>query len=167
MKERLLGQYIVLNSEGSYRVPVFRGSELPVADVLNRVAANEDWNILLEDYRDAVSIESISAAVRLARNVFMLRARVPPKDELDAPPTILGEYLVADPAICHGRPTFRGTRIFVADVLDEVACRMDWETIRIEWRGSVSHEAIAEAIRVAGRMLLDHVRVHEHQPIAS
>jgi hypothetical protein len=27
-------------------------------------------------------------------------------------PQLLGHYIVADPAICHGKPTFRGTRIF-------------------------------------------------------
>ena len=26
---------------------------------------------------------------------------------------LLGRYIVADPKICHGKPTFRGTRIFV------------------------------------------------------
>lgn len=29
----------------------------------------------------------------------------------------LGKYIVADPDICHGESTFRGTRILVADVL--------------------------------------------------
>ncbi len=38
---------------------------------------------------------------------------------------ILGRYMVADPEICHGQPTFRGTRIFVADVLDQVANGLD------------------------------------------
>ncbi|MCK5109377.1 MAG: DUF433 domain-containing protein [Methanosarcinales archaeon] len=32
----------------------------------------------------------------------------------------LGRYIVADPAICHGGPTFRGTRILVADVLEQL-----------------------------------------------
>ena len=36
-------------------------------------------------------------------------------------PQVLGRYLVADPDICHGKPTFRGTRILVADVLEQVA----------------------------------------------
>ncbi len=42
---------------------------------------------------------------------------------------ILGRFIVADPKVCHGQPTFRGTRIFVADVLDQVARGLDWETI--------------------------------------
>ena len=33
----------------------------------------------------------------------------------------LGRFVVSDPAVCHGRPTFRGTRVFVSDVLDDVA----------------------------------------------
>jgi hypothetical protein len=30
-------------------------------------------------------------------------------------------HIVADPAFSHGKPTFRGTRILVADVLKQVA----------------------------------------------
>ena len=42
---------------------------------------------------------------------------------------ILGRFIVADPKVCHGQPTFRGTRVFVADVLAQVARGFDWETI--------------------------------------
>lgn len=66
----------------------------------------------------------------------------------------LGRYIVADPAICHGKPTFRGTRIFVADVLEQVASGMAWETITEQWRGALTKEAIAEAVRLARESLL-------------
>ncbi len=66
-------------------------------------------------------------------------------------------YIVADPNICHGQPTFRGTRVLVADVLEQVARGIDWETIEEEWRGSVSHDAIAEAVRLARKAFLAHV----------
>ena len=33
----------------------------------------------------------------------------------------LGEHIVADPLICHGKPTFKGTRIMVWQILDELA----------------------------------------------
>ena len=59
----------------------------------------------------------------------------------------LGRYIVADPAICHGEPTFRGTRVLVADVLEQVASGMAWEAIMEEWHGTLTKEAIAEAIR--------------------
>ncbi len=58
---------------------------------------------------------------------------------------IVGRYIVTDPKICHGKPTFRGTRIMVSQVLDQVARGMTWETIEEEWRDKVPGEAIAEA----------------------
>jgi uncharacterized protein (DUF433 family) len=69
---------------------------------------------------------------------------------------ILGRFIVADPKICHGQPTFRGTRIFVADVLEQVARGLDWETIIEEWHGSITHEVIAEAVHLAAQALLKH-----------
>ncbi len=61
----------------------------------------------------------------------------------------LGRYIVVDPAICHGEPTFRGTRVLVADVLEQVASGMAWEAIIEEWRGTLTIDAIAEAVRMA------------------
>jgi uncharacterized protein (DUF433 family) len=69
----------------------------------------------------------------------------------------VGRYVVADPAICHGQLTFRGTRIFVADVLEQVASGMAWEAIIEEWHGSITKEAIAEAVQLATHALLKHV----------
>ena len=60
----------------------------------------------------------------------------------------LGRYIVADPAICHGRPTFRGTRVLVADILNQVARGMAREAIPAEWPRSLSKKAIAEAVRL-------------------
>ena len=64
---------------------------------------------------------------------------------------LLGRYVVADPAICHGQLTFVGTRILVADVLEMVAQGMAWSKICKECHGRINEEAIAEAIRLAGR----------------
>jgi uncharacterized protein (DUF433 family) len=58
---------------------------------------------------------------------------------------------VSDPKICHGQPTFRGTRILVADVFDQVADGHAWETIVEEWHGSIAPDAIAEAVTLAGK----------------
>jgi uncharacterized protein (DUF433 family) len=65
-----------------------------------------------------------------------------------------GRYVVVDPETCHGQPTFRGTRIRVADVLEQVALGMAWESIIDDWRGSISKEAIAEAVRFANEAYL-------------
>lgn len=69
----------------------------------------------------------------------------------------LGRYIVADSAICHGEPTFRGMRILVADVLEQIASGMSWEAIIEEWRGVLTKEAIDEAVRLAREALVTHV----------
>jgi len=69
---------------------------------------------------------------------------------------ILGRHIVADPEICHGKPTFVGTRIMVAQVLKQVAQGMPWDAIMAEWRGAVTREAIAEAAELAQRTFEDH-----------
>lgn len=37
---------------------------------------------------------------------------------------MLGRYVVVDPSVCHGQPTFAGSRVRVADVLEQVAMGM-------------------------------------------
>jgi uncharacterized protein (DUF433 family) len=59
---------------------------------------------------------------------------------------LLGRYMVADSEICHGTPTFLGARIMVAQVLKQVAKGMPWDAITAEWRGTVTREAIADAV---------------------
>jgi len=70
----------------------------------------------------------------------------------------MGRYVVTDPRICHGEPTFRGTRILVSDVLEQVASGMAWAAIVEEWRGSITPEAISEAVRLATEAF----RAHAH-----
>jgi len=81
-------------------------------------------------------------------------------------PKLLGRYIVADPQICHGQPTFRGTRIFVADVLEQVASGMAWEAIIEEWNGNITKEAIAEAVQLATQALLKHADEFILEPAA-
>jgi uncharacterized protein (DUF433 family) len=69
---------------------------------------------------------------------------------------LLGRYIVADPKVCHGKPTFLGTRIMVAQVLKQLAKGMSWDAITAEWRGAVTKEAITEAVQLAQRTFEDH-----------
>jgi len=71
---------------------------------------------------------------------------------------VLGRYIVADPEICHGQLVFRGTRILVSDVLEQISNGMAWEAIIEEWHGSLTIEAIAEAIRLAREAMVTHVQ---------
>jgi uncharacterized protein (DUF433 family) len=65
-----------------------------------------------------------------------------------------GKHIVADPRICHGQWTFRGTRIMVWQVLEQVAEEMPWDAIIKDWRGTVPREAIAEAVDLARETLV-------------
>lgn len=78
--------------------------------------------------------------------------------------TTIGSYIVLDPDICHGKPTFRDTRIMVSQVLDQVARGMSWELIESEWRGKVPRAAISEAVYLANQVLNEHFADHLLEP---
>jgi len=69
---------------------------------------------------------------------------------------LMGRYIVADPEICHGQPTFRGTRIMVWQVLEMLADEKAWETIIEQCHHSITKEAIAEVVTLAGEAFLKH-----------
>ena len=63
---------------------------------------------------------------------------------------------MADPRICHGKPAFKGTRIMVWQVLEDVADGKSWDFItQVRWGGRLPVAAIAEAVRLAQGALLD------------
>ena len=61
----------------------------------------------------------------------------------------LGRYIVADPKICHGQPTYKGTRIMAWIVLEQIERGMTWDEIAGEWDGQVSRPAIAETMALS------------------
>ncbi len=68
----------------------------------------------------------------------------------------LGQFIVADPRICRGRPTFKGTRVTVADVLADVERGLSWDFICYRWGdGKITKEGVSEAVQLARRALLD------------
>ena len=52
-------------------------------------------------------------------------------------------------------------------LLDQVAAGLAWETIIEEWRGSITQEAITEAVRLARQALLEHVAEYVVGPTAA
>ncbi len=79
----------------------------------------------------------------------------------------LGTFVSADPKVCHGQLTFRGTRILVSDVLELVAAGTSWDDIIKECHGSISRPAIAEAIRIAGRAIVKHADEYLERPVST
>jgi uncharacterized protein (DUF433 family) len=77
---------------------------------------------------------------------------------------ILGRYVFADPEICHGQPTFVGTRVRVTQILNALAEGMDWDTIIWQWHGSFSREAIAEALQLASQAVARQNHVPSRKP---
>src|ERR1700733_13113087 len=68
----------------------------------------------------------------------------------------LDQYIVADPEICHGKPTFKGTRIMVWQVLEDVSEGRSWDFIcNTRWGGRIPLAAVTEAVRLAGEAWLE------------
>lgn len=47
----------------------------------------------------------------------------------------INKYIVADPKICHGKPTFKGTRIMVWQVLDMLSAGENEKNIQEPFPG--------------------------------
>ena len=67
----------------------------------------------------------------------------------------LGQFVVADPGVCHGKLIYRGTRIMVWQELAMLERGESWDYIREAWPGQLTDEAIAETLRLARASLLD------------
>lgn len=61
----------------------------------------------------------------------------------------MGDYVVRAVGVCGGRPTFKHTRIEIAGTLDRLNAGENIADIVEGYRGSVSYEAVLEAIRIA------------------
>ena len=67
----------------------------------------------------------------------------------------LGQYIVTDPEICHGQPTFKGTRIMVWQILQDLEYGETMNQIVKGWGGRVTKAMIVETLRLAHSALLD------------
>ena len=67
----------------------------------------------------------------------------------------LGQCIVADPLICHGKPTYKGTRIMVWQILEDLARGESIDQIVQAWGGRVARAAILETIQLARGAFLD------------
>ena len=67
----------------------------------------------------------------------------------------LGKFIVADPKICHGKPTYKGTRIMVWQILEALADGESVQDLVKAWGGCVSRQAVLETIRLSSNALLN------------
>lgn len=168
-----LGKYIVAHPGICHGKPTFRGTQITVCQVLEMLADGMSLDEVSQAWNGRVSKEAVAEAMLVAAQALVKYENRRPswlddedcnwlEDEgLEWPEAnSLGQYVVANPRICHGQVTFRGTRIFVKDALEMVAEGLDWDHINWQWHGRAGKEAIAEAIRVAARALDEHESAH-------
>ncbi|MBI3035027.1 DUF433 domain-containing protein [Candidatus Woesearchaeota archaeon] len=65
--------------------------------------------------------------------------------------TEINEFIVADSNICHGQPTFKGTRIMVSIVLEMLEDGADTKEI-IEAYPSLTNKHIKAALNFAAKL---------------
>ena len=63
----------------------------------------------------------------------------------------IGKYIISDPRICHGEPTFRGTRKLVRDCIEMAAHGLTIDELAS--RAGLPREAIVEALHLAAEVL--------------
>ena len=73
----------------------------------------------------------------------------------------MNERIVIDPAICHGKPVLRGTRMRVALVMGSLAGGMSFEEVENEY--GLSRDDIRAALKFAGEL----VEQEQHHPLAT
>lgn len=61
------------------------------------------------------------------------------------------DRITIDPAVCHGKPVIRGTRVPVSLVVGSLAGGMTFDEIQREY--DVSSEDIRAALRFAGQLV--------------
>jgi uncharacterized protein (DUF433 family) len=66
----------------------------------------------------------------------------------------IGKYLVVDPEVCHGKMTFKGTRVPVSTVLTFLGMGDSIDDILDSWP-QLTPEAVMEALRYAANLILD------------
>ena len=66
------------------------------------------------------------------------------------------DYIVVDPAVCHGQACIKGTRIMVSVILDNLAAGLSPEEILRSYP-SLTHEAIQAAIAYAAELARERI----------
>jgi uncharacterized protein (DUF433 family) len=66
------------------------------------------------------------------------------------------DYIIVDPTVCHGKACFKGTRIMVSVILDNLAAGLSLDEILSSYP-SLSREAIQAAMTYAAELARERV----------
>ena len=65
----------------------------------------------------------------------------------------IGEFLVINPEVCHGKLTFKGTRIPVSTILTFLSMGNSVDDVVRKWSPRLKREAVLEALRYGAAMI--------------
>jgi uncharacterized protein (DUF433 family) len=151
---KVIGRCVVIEPNHLDGEPMFRGTQYTVRDVVEQIARGQSWDRLIAQSEGMLSRRAIAEALALCVDAFLTetgRLR-----ERGAPSRMeLSESIVMDPTICHGRPTYKGSRVMVWQVLQLLERDRSWRSLREGWPGTVTDEAITETLELALRMFLE------------
>lgn len=71
MRRKALGRFIVADPRICHGQPVFKGTRVLVADVLELVASGMAWEAIADEWDGRIPAAAIAEAVRLARDAFV------------------------------------------------------------------------------------------------
>jgi len=72
------------------------------------------------------------------------------------------EYIVIDDEVCHGKPTFKNTRILVSDVIELLAAGVSIDEIIRDYYPSLTEDMVKEALDWAAKIIRgEHYVKHE------
>jgi uncharacterized protein (DUF433 family) len=152
-ERRILGRFIVMDPSVRGGEPTFRGTQLTVREVVEQIAQEQYWDALIERSEGTLSRRAIAEALALCVDAFHAETERLRERE-DQTPLSLGEHIVMHPGICHGQPTYKGSRVMVWQVLRSIEGEATWEFLEEDWPGTVTKPAIAESIRLALSLFL-------------
>jgi uncharacterized protein (DUF433 family) len=76
----------------------------------------------------------------------------------------VGKYLISDPAVCHGKLTFKGTRVLVGPVLAAFANGENIDYIVTKGWPTITKEGVKEALMLAIHKFIDEYPGYPEQP---
>lgn len=65
----------------------------------------------------------------------------------------ISRHIIADSEICHGKPTFKGTRVLVSDVIELVAAGVTPREIIRDYYPALTERMIRDALEWAAKMV--------------
>ena len=65
----------------------------------------------------------------------------------------VSRYIVLDDEVCHGRPTFKGTRVLVSDVIELLAAGLSIEEVVRDYYPGLDEEMVKDALAWAARVI--------------